>query len=410
MTATRSSNIRLRNVADVLVSNVDKRTSDDELPVQLCNYTDVYYHDRITADLSFIRASATPDEVRLFSLRAGDVLMTKDSETADDIGVPAFVPKTIPGVICGYHVAIVRPGVESVDGRYLFWTLAGSDAQGQLSARATGVTRFGLRVDVIDSIRLRYPPLAIQRAVADLLDAETARIDALIAKKGQMISLLQERLDGEIDARIWPDATSDVPLKHLTPTSRQIMYGIVLPGPDVNGGVPIVKGGDLAGGHIDAGKLCRTTHEIEARYERSRLRCGDLLFAIRGGVGDVAMVPSEASGANITQDVARVAPSDGVDGRWLMYALRSRGFQRQAQARITGATVTGINIWELKRLRVPLVAQGHQVTIADRLDQFARRTAALTAGLERQIHLLQERRQALITAAVTGEIEVPEAG
>lgn len=86
-----TSAVRLKHVAHVAVSNVDKKSVEGELPVRLCNYTDVYHHDRITERLHFMTATASAEQVRDFRLRPGDVLITKDSETPDDIAVPALV-------------------------------------------------------------------------------------------------------------------------------------------------------------------------------------------------------------------------------------------------------------------------------------------------------------------------------
>ena len=113
-----------------------------------------------------------------------------------------------------------------------------------------------------------------------------------------------------------------VPLMHLTQLNRPIMYGIVLPGPDVEDGIPIVKGGDVAPGRLRLDMLSRTTPEIESRYTRSRLEKGDIVYAIRGSIGMVEIVPEEIAGANLTQDAARVAPNNEVEVRWLLFALK----------------------------------------------------------------------------------------
>ena len=82
---------RLRTVAEMRVSNVDKRIRKDETPIRLCNYVDVYKNDWITQSMPFMNATASENEIRRFRLQLGDVLITKDSETWDDIGVPALV-------------------------------------------------------------------------------------------------------------------------------------------------------------------------------------------------------------------------------------------------------------------------------------------------------------------------------
>jgi type I restriction enzyme S subunit len=100
---------RLKVVACVQLSNVDKKSVEGQTTVRLCNYTDVYYHAHLTLDLDFMVATATQDQVRRFSLRQGDVLITKDSESWTDIAVPAVVTRDLPGVLCGYHLAHIRP-------------------------------------------------------------------------------------------------------------------------------------------------------------------------------------------------------------------------------------------------------------------------------------------------------------
>ncbi|MEX0684012.1 MAG: hypothetical protein WD472_11250 [Dehalococcoidia bacterium] len=401
--------VRLKHVARIAVSNVDKKSVDGEQPVRLCNYTDVYYHDRITENLEFMKATASAEQVRDFRLVPGDVLITKDSETADDIAVPALVEASADDLVCGYHLALIRPDQRLVDPRFLFWTLVSTTAREWFGTQATGVTRFGLRSQSIADARIRLPPLAEQRAIPDFLDAETARIDVLIEKKRQMTVLARERARAIDDAVLWSDVASEIPLMHAVQMQRPVMYGIVLPGPDVGeGGIPIVKGGDVAA-RLSLDRLARTTLEIERPYARARLRPGDLLFAIRGGVGDAAIVPPELEGANITQDVARIAPAAEFAPEWLLHVLRSETFQRRARELVRGATITGLNIRDLERIRIPWAGRTRQDADLQVLRPVAAASERLEHRLERQISLLREHRQALITAAVTGELDIAKA-
>ena len=106
---------RLRTVVDMRVSNVDKHTREDEIPVRLCNYVDVYKNDRITPTMPFMAATASRDEIERFRLESGDVLITKDSETWDDIGVPALVVESAHDLLSGYHLALLRPFKEILE-------------------------------------------------------------------------------------------------------------------------------------------------------------------------------------------------------------------------------------------------------------------------------------------------------
>ena len=197
-------------------------------------------------------------------------------------------------------------------------------------------------------------------------------------------------------------------LWHLTPTDRRIMYGIVLPGPDVDVGVPIVKGGDVAATRLKVDSLSKTAFEIEARYVRSRLRGGDLVYSIRGSIGEVEIVPDELEGANLTQDAARVSYPSVTDGRWLLYALRSKRVFSQLEAGALGATIKGINIRDLKRVLIPVPPKSEQPEIASFLDAEAGTIEKLSSKVHQAIDHLKEFRTALISVAVTGKIDVRE--
>lgn len=183
---------RLRNSCLMRVSNVDKHKRDDEVPVRLCNYVDVYKNDRIHSEHNFMHATATRDEIKQFRLRRGDVLITKDSETWDDIGVPALVEDTHDDLLCGYHLALLRPFPKHLNGTYLFYALRSDGVSRQFHIAANGVTRFGLSHNAIKSVWLPIPPVAEQVAIASFLDRECFDIDKAIEAAQREILLLNE--------------------------------------------------------------------------------------------------------------------------------------------------------------------------------------------------------------------------
>ena len=265
-----------------------------------------------------------------------------------------------------------------------------------------------------------------QRTIAAFLDRETARIDALAATKERSIELLQEERDALITRAVTKGLNLRVSMKHagvewlgmipvhwevkrlwhLTPPDRRIMYGIVLPGPNVDDGIPIVKGGDVSPERLRLDRLNRTTRAIESAYVRSRLRGGDLVYAIRGSIGEVAIVPGELEGANLTQDAARISYTHATHGPWLLYVLKSAAIFAQLEAGALGATIKGINIRDLKRASVPVPPHEEQRAIAAFLDCETARIDTLVAKVRDGIQRLHELRTALISAAVTGKIDV----
>jgi type I restriction enzyme S subunit len=98
---------RLKYIADVSPSNVDKKAKEDQSEVLLCNYVDVYKNEFITKELSFMKATASDAQIEKFTLSQGDVLLTKDSEDPEDIANPALVREELENVICGYHLTHV---------------------------------------------------------------------------------------------------------------------------------------------------------------------------------------------------------------------------------------------------------------------------------------------------------------
>ena len=169
--------VALRDVIDLRLSSVDKKTKPNEIPVRLCNYTDVYYNSSIHQNMSFMEATASDREIAKCALTSGDVLITKDSEKYDDIGVPAFVMDDVPDLVCGYHLAILRPDAKRIHGRFLFYALNANDAQTQFHYYANGITRFGLRKADIGLVEIPLPCLEEQRAIAYILGALDDKIE-----------------------------------------------------------------------------------------------------------------------------------------------------------------------------------------------------------------------------------------
>ncbi len=276
-------------------------------------------------------------------LKKGDLLLEKSGGgERQPVGAVVLYDHTEPA-ICSNFVAKLEIA-QGFDARYLAY-LHSAAYSARLNTRSikqnTGIQN--LDSDSYLNEQACLPPTSEQHAIAVFLDRETAKIDALIAKKERLIELLQEQRTALITQAVTKGLDPDVPRKdsgvewlgqipahwrvkrlwHLTPRDRKIMYGIVLPGPNVPIGVPIVKGGDVSADRLALELLNRTSFDIEARYVRSRLRGGDLVSAIRGSIGEVAMIPNELTGANLTQDAARISYSCETHGKWLLYALRS---------------------------------------------------------------------------------------
>ncbi|GGG39179.1 hypothetical protein GCM10010964_28440 [Caldovatus sediminis] len=410
---------RLRFLADIRPSGVDKHSLEGELPVRLCNYVDVYKNDRITDALAFLEATATPAEIERFSLRAGDVVITKDSETPDDIAAAALVESSAAGVVCGYHLALLRPVSGVIDGAFLFWAFKAPETLAQCSVRAQGITRFGLSSGAIGDVLVPLPPPAEQRAIAAFLDRECGKIDALVAEQERLIALLKEKRQAVISHAV---------TKGLDPTAPMKDSGVAWLGPvpahwEVRRlGTLFVEAADE--GEHDLPVLSVSIHdgvsdrelpdeELERKVTRSdnrskykKVQPGDLVYnmmrAWQGGFGTVA-VPGMVSPAYV---VAR--PKTSTRTAFVELLLRTPCAVEEMRRHSRGVTDFRLRLYweEFKDIKVVLPPLEEQNTILGFIEAETKKLDTLTTEAERAIALLKERRAALISAAVTGRIDV----
>ena len=407
---------RLKSIATVQLSNVDKKSAKGQDAVRLCNYTDVYYNERIGPDVEFMSATATKEQERRFSLRAGDVLITKDSEIWTDIAVPAVVSQDLPGVLCGYHLAHIRTD-SSCNGAFLSRVLAAVGPRDQFHVSANGITRFGLTGDSIRASLLAVPPLVEQRTIAGFLDRETAKIDSLVAKKERLIELLQEKRTALISRAVTTGLDPNAPMKdsgvewlgempahwevkRLKYVADFINGAAFKPDEWLSVGTPIIRIQNLNGGdHFN-----HTTRKMPVKYIAQR---GDLLFGWSGNRG-TSFGPFLwwRDGKHfVNQHIFRVIPIN-VTKEWFYWALRAVTFHAEQQAHgIIG--MVHITRDELGAIYIPFLPDtSEQRAIAGFLDRQTAKIDTLIAKVREAIDRLTELRIALISAAVTGRIDV----
>jgi restriction endonuclease S subunit len=407
----------LRRLATIRSSNVNKVMEEGQEIVRLCNYVDVYYHDRITADIEFSEGSAKIEEIKKFSLKVGDVLITKDSETPDDIAVPALVEQSAEGVICGYHLAILRPNA-GVHGPYLFWSLKAKPIREAFSIRAQGVTRYGLTLGGIGSVSIPIHDIDTQVAIAAFLDRETVRIDQLIEKKERQIGLLIDKKTATIHQQVrqgvdrntrfkstgnlWfpivPDHWEPIRIRYLyRPVKRQGMTGL-----------------DVLSVYRDHGVILKSSRDDNINKTPEDLSSyqlveqGDLVInKMKAWQGSLGI----SSFRGITSpDYLVYTPLRPLVGRFMHHYLRA---PPMPAVYLTISNGIRTDQWRLEHEQfantvVWLPPMADQARIAAAIDAEAVRLDSNVEGLIRSVSLLRERRAALITAVVTGQINVRE--
>ena len=428
---------RLRYAVDLRLSNVDKHVRDNERPVRLCNYMDVYKNDRIHSDIAFMPATATQAEIDRFRLRRGDVLITKDSEDWTDIGVPALValPSAETNILCGYHCAFLRPH-HGLEGTYLFWLLNSSAGADQLRRRANGVTRYGVSKGTIGSFRLPLPPLTEQTTIVRFLDYVDRRVQRYIRAKENLIALLEEQkqavihqaVTGQIDVRTgqpypgYKDSgvewLGDVP-EHWEKISLGLLAESVQTGPFGSqlhaaeyrdGGVPVINPSHMRGGSLAADSSVAVSPQKARELSRHQLEAGDLVMARRGELGRCALVKRAEAGWLCGTGSLRVRPNKyKVAPTFLLHVLSSPSTRAALHLWSLGATMANLNAGLVSRLPVFAPPLAEQLDIVEFLQRANDETAAAVGNAHRQIDLLDKYRTRLIADVVTGKLDIREA-
>lgn len=404
----------LRSMADYFVSNVDKVPAEHEIPVRLCNYTDVYNNEFITLALDFMQATASEEEIAKFGVALDDVIITKDSESWDDIGVPALVRETASDLVCGYHLALLRPLKQKIDGAFLFRCLQAKPIRVQLELAANGVTRFGIPKSEIGTMTLPVPPLPQQRVIAEYLDRETARLDALVAAKDRVLGLLAEKrralITGAVTRGLDPRASlrdsripwlGEIPAHWETERTRWLFKE--RDQRSATGEEELLTVSHLTGVTPRSEK---DVNMFEAETTEGYKIClsGDLvintLWAWMGAMG-VSPVNGIVSPAyNVYQPGPQLEPS------YVDALVRLPIFAQEVTRYSKGVWSSRLRLYPegFFETFLPVPPLTEQRAIVAHIAKETGKLDELRGATERTIVLLEERRAALIAAAVTGQI------
>ena len=412
---------RLKRACQVFPSNVDKKSHEGETPVLLCNYTDVYYNESITAGMALMAATASPEQIARFTLRADDTIITKDSETADDIAVASHVPADLPGVVCGYHLAMVRPRPVT-SGAYVKRLFDSGYAKSRFEVLANGLTRVGLGQYELDNVELPFPPLLEQTLIAAFLERETAKIDGLVAEQQRLIELLREKRQAVISHAVTKGLNPNAPMKpsgiewlgevpahwDVTKLSRLATeIGDGLHGtPEYVDESPFhfINGNNLTGGCISLTDMTRCVSEAEFNKHRVGLDQTTVLLSINGTIGNLAVYRDES--VMLGKSAAYVNCGNELAREFLCLFLQSSFIRRYFDYAVTGTTISNLSLESIRTIPVALPPLDEQLEITAGLTKRTERLDGLLHEVQHAIDLLQERRTALISAAVTGQIDV----
>lgn len=379
---------------------VDERGVDGSLPLLA-----VSIHHGVVP-----REALTDDEPRADDLAnykhcaAGDIVINRMRAFQGAVGVAREA-----GIVSPDYVVLRM--VDGVDVRYFHHLFRSRWFVSEMTARLRGIGSVDqgnvrtprINVEDLGQILLALPSLRLQGVIAEFLDAEIARIDDLMRGELRLIQLLEERWRSALWSEF--DPSSGVRLKHLL--SAPLAYGVLVPQHDEDG-VPMLRITDLRSGHVKLGTVTRIPLRQSLEYRRTILAAGDLVASVVGTLGRSIEVGTELVGCNLNRALARVQLQPDVPTALVRFWFESDLFAKQAQAATSGDSAQPtLGLGDMKNFLIGLpVSRSGWASLATRLEKRRVVLDAIIGRLNRQVDRLRERREALITAAVAGELDL----
>ncbi|MGX1751414.1 restriction endonuclease subunit S [Glutamicibacter protophormiae] len=367
-------------------------------------------------------------EAATFKLMTGDLLITKSSGSKAHIGKTTLVTPDVESMGAAYSNFMQRVRLSRTNSPRFFWYLMRSNAIREqitvLSTTTTGLAN--LTATVIGSFVVPNLPLAEQHAIADFLDRETGELDAFIADQEELIALLAERRTATVTRAVTKGLNPDVPVKDSGTEwlgsipehwqTRKIKTIVTIPitdGPHetpeiLPEGVPFVSAEAVSSGNINFEKVRGfISEEDNLRFSKKYLPRKHDIFMVKSGAttGLCAIVDTDLR-FNIWSPLAAIRCNQETSPRFLLHALRSLNFQESVRLFWNYGTQQNIGMKVLENLPIPYPDLEEQKSIATYLDQEISEINAAIADAQETIALSKERRAAVISAAVTGKIDV----
>lgn len=304
----------------------------------------------------------------------------------------------------GRSVAAIRPKTDKIEQHYL-WYFMQSKVQ-EMRQGSQGAAQTVINREMINELPIPLPPLDEQRRVVAVLDKAFAGIATAKANTQKNLGNARALFESTIEGILAKVANCQIiSLLNAADPSCSLSYGIVQPGEEFDGGLPIVRPTDLRQKFITRENLKCIDPILAASYKRTTMRGDELLLCVRGTTGTLSMATPELAGGNVTRGIVPIRLNPELLSQELGYfLLRSASAQAQIKAATYGAALMQINIGDLKalELRVPRVEDQSELSV--RLSSAQDRIERLVETQESKLAALSELKQSLLQKAFSGEL------
>jgi type I restriction enzyme S subunit len=335
------------------------------------------------------------------------------------------IKKPVENLIVSTGFAVIRP--REVRSDFLSYALRESSFVETVVARSVGVSYPAINASEVGTIPIPVPPPDEQRAIADFLDRATARLDTLVVKKRELIQKLKEKRSALISRTVTGGLNPNVKLKSsgiewlgdIPEHWDVVTYKRVCTRVDVgiaeaathayaNEGVPIIRSTNVKPNRLDTSDVLRIEPWFAEKNRSKTLHAGDLVTVRTGYPGTTAVIPSGFEGAQCFTLVMS-SPKAAAHGPYFSWVMNSHHGASYFETEGWGTAQTNISVPIVQFMPVPRPPLNEQRAISDYLDRETAKLDRMMEKVEAAIENLQEYRTALITAAVTGKIDVREA-
>ncbi|MGH3719351.1 MAG: restriction endonuclease subunit S [Pseudonocardiaceae bacterium] len=369
-------------------------------------------------DVAYISEEAHR-EMKGTEVRTGDVLL---NITGASLGRVAVAPDGLGKANVNQHVCILRPNPDT-ESRFLAYSLSSLDVQEQILAQQVGANRDGLNFEQVANLKLRLPDREEQRRISDFLDAETSRINRLIELRRNQIAILDARIGQLLDGVVAGDLDTLKKISADEPSldwregkiSRlcEVIPGYAFPSSGFltdSTGVRLLRGINVTVGATSWDEIATWDVTAQPVPTRFHLQVGDLTIGmdrpwISTGMR-ITFIQTEDLPTLLLQRVACLRPKGDVSMKYIRRVLESSNFRLEIESEMTGVSVPHVSGEQIGGFTFRLPSKERQESISDALERQIEQTSRLKSSIARQVALLSERRQALIMAAVTGQLDV----
>lgn len=335
-------------------------------------------------------------------VKAGDILMSRVITHTVNC---ALVPTGLGVANCA-NVVLVRPGKAFVP-EFLAHYIRSPQAQKHLLDRKVGSAQLVVNTTVVKEWPVPLPPLSEQQRIVGVLDEAFAGLATVAAHAAQNLQNARALFESHLQAVFTQRGPGWVEkrFEHAVTEDCTLSYGIVQPGDETDGGLPVVRPTDLTRDIITLEGLKRIDPKRAESYQRTTLQGGELLMCVRGTTGVVSKADAELVGANVTRGIVpiRLRP-ELIGGDFAFHLLRSEPVQAQIKAKTYGAALMQINIGDLRQITLAFPPLSEQKTIGGQLDALSAETQRLAGLYERKQVALEALKKSLLHQAFAGEL------